>query len=40
MGRSAVGKAAESGRRGILSPAPHTTQHAGPHWATKKVSEV
>jgi hypothetical protein len=23
----------KSGRRGIFSPAPHTTQHAGPHWA-------
>lgn len=24
---------AESGSRGCLAPGPHTTQHAGPHWA-------
>ncbi len=23
----------ESGSRGFLAPGPHTTQHAGPHWA-------
>jgi hypothetical protein len=26
----------QSGSRGFLSPGPHTTQHAGPHWAVPK----